>query len=521
MSRVFLISLVTAALLGGVALAGAAAEPVAGGEVKKLFAEYCAECHGEDRLGGTGPALIPQTLARKGAESVLATITQGRPQTQMAGFAEQFTADEIAALAAYVGTPLREVPEWGASQITASRVVNPDYVPVPAPIYDADPLNLFVVVETGDHHATILDGDRFEPLTRFATRYALHGGPKFTPDGRFVFFMSRDGWVTKYDLWSLQIVAEVRAGINSRNIAISGDGRHIAVANYLPHSLVILSADDLGVAKIIDIVDAKGKSSRVSAVYQAPPRSSFIVALKDIPEVWEVFYGENPPFIGFVHDYRIEGPPKLNIPFPVRKIKLDDYLDDFFFVRNYEFLIGASRNAKNGQVVDLVIGRKIADIDIAGLPHLGSGITWTWNGRPVMATPHLKDAKVSVIDITDWSVIKTLKTLGPGFFMRSHDNSPYAWTDVFFGPNRDVLHVIDKASLEIVKTLRPEPGKTAAHVEFDRDGSHAIVSIWDDDGAIVIYDSQTLEEVKRIPMRKPSGKYNVWNKITFEAGTSH
>jgi hypothetical protein len=155
------------------------------------------------------------------------------------------------------------------------------------------------------------------------------------------------------------------------------------------------------------------------------------------------------------------------------------------------------------------------------MPHLGSGISWTWNGRPVMATPHLKDAKVSVIDMTDWSVVKTLETLGPGFFMRSHDNSPYAWTDVFFGPNRDVLHVIDKATLEIVKTLRPAPGKTAAHVEFDRDGSHAIVSVWDDAGAIVIYDSQTLEEIKRIPMRKPSGKYNVWNKITFEDGTSH
>ena len=31
----------------------------------------------------------------------------------------------------------------------------------------------------------------------------------------------------------------------------------------------------------------------------------------------------------------------------------------------------------------------------------------------------------------------------------------------------------------------------------------------------------TLEEVKRLPMRKPSGKYNVWNKITFSHGTSH
>ena len=59
----------------------------------------------------------------------------------------------------------------------------------------------------------------FEPLTRFPSRFALHGGPKFSPDGRFVHFASRDGWITRYDLWGLQPVAEVRAGINSRNIA--------------------------------------------------------------------------------------------------------------------------------------------------------------------------------------------------------------------------------------------------------------------------------------------------------------
>ena len=133
----------------------------------------------------------------------------------------------------------------------------------------------------------------------------------------------------------------------------------------------------------------------------------------------------------------------------------------------------------------------------------------------------LKEGKVSIIEMTDWRVIETIETLGPGFFMRSHENTPYAWVDVFFGPNRDALHVIDKRNLEIVKTLRPEPGKTAAHVEFTRDGRYALVSLWEMDGALIVYDAATLEEVKRIPMSKPSGKYNVYNKITFSAGTSH
>ena len=105
--------------------------------------------------------------------------------------------------------------------------------------------------------------------------------------------------------------------------------------------------------------------------------------------------------------------------------------------------------------------------------------------------------------------------------MRSHENSPYAWVDVFFGPHRDAVHVIDKRTLEIVETLRPAPGKTAAHVEFTRDGRFALLSIWEMDGAIVVYDARTLEEVRRIPMVKPSGKYNVWNKIHGSEGTSH
>ena len=41
------------------------------------------------------------------------------------------------------------------------------------------------------------------------------------------------------------------------------------------------------------------------------------------------------------------------------------------------------------------------------------------------------------------------------------------------------------------------------------------------DGALIVFDAATLREVKRIPMRKPAGKYNVYNKITRSSGASH
>lgn len=459
------------------------------------YAEHCAACHGEDRLGGTGPALIPETLGR--VRGIDAVIAQGRVSTQMEGFADRLSPEAIAALVGYVTAPLDQRPDWSAEQIAASREMNADYQPADKPVFAADPLNITLVVETGDHHVSVLDGDTFEVLDRFATPFAVHGGPKFSPDGRFVYIMSRDGWVQKYDIWSLAEVGRIRAALNSRNIAISPDGRRIAVANYLPESLTILDSD-LNPLRLID-TQVGGIPSRVSAVYQAPQRHSFVLALKDAPEIWEV----------------------ATTDLSIRRIPIDEPLDDFFFSPDYRQLIGANRDGDKGVVIGLDDGHKVAELPLPGMPHLGSGITWERDGRRVMATPHLGEGVLSVIDMQDWSLVKQIKTDGPGFFLRGHATSPYVWADVFFGPHKDEMHIIDKQTLEFVRTLAPFPGQTFAHSEFTRDGSHVLVSLWEDEGAVVVYDARTLDEVKRLPMRKPSGKYNVWNKITFEDGTSH
>jgi mono/diheme cytochrome c family protein len=477
----------------------------AGGEgpdAGRLYLQHCANCHGADRLGIAGPALLPENLGRLSRVEAVQVIRDGRPATQMPPFGKHLDAAGIEALADFIFTPPAVTPVWDSESIRASHVLlhTPGSLP-DKPKFTADPLNLFMVVEAGDHHVTVLDGDSLEPVYRFASRYALHGGLKYSPDGRFVYLASRDGWISKFDIYNLTLVAEIRVGINTRNVAVSGDGRTVLAGNYLPETLVLLDAADLSLLRVIPVADSKGKASRVSAVYQAEPRASFVAALKDVPEVWEISYDKP--------DY------------PVRRIRLQRVLDDFFFNQDYTLLIGADRAQNGGQVIDLDSGRQVAELPLDGMPHLGSGIIWEYQGHPVMATPNLKQGVVTVIDMDSWKVVKQLETLGPGFFMRSHEKTPYAWTDVFFGPNKDVMHVFDKRTLEMVKTLRPEPGKTSGHVEFTRDGRYALVSLWEMDGALIVYDAATLTEVKRIPMRKPSGKYNVYNKVTRSAGTSH
>ena len=226
----------------------------AGVDAPALYTQHCASCHGPGRLGAMGPALLPESLERLRRADAIATLRDGRTATQMPAFGAILSAAEIEALADWVRTPVSPAPAWSEDDIRASRVEPFPRGSLPdapqGPVAQTDPMNLFIVVEAGDHHVSVLDGDRMERIHRFPSRYALHGGPKFTPDGRYVFFASRDGWVSKFDIWNLKVVAEVRAGLNARNAAVSSDGRYVAVANYLPGNLVIFDAD-LKLLKII------------------------------------------------------------------------------------------------------------------------------------------------------------------------------------------------------------------------------------------------------------------------------
>ena len=493
----------------------------------ELFAQHCVSCHGTGRLGAMGPALLPESLERLKRKDAVTTIRDGRTATQMPPFSAVLSAAEIDALADWIYSPVSPAPTWSAADIRASRIEH--YPPGSLPdarqgdVAKADPMNLFIVVEAGDHHVSVLDGDRMERIFRFPSRYALHGGPKFTPDGRYVFFASRDGWVSKFDIWNLKVVAEVRAGLNTRNAAVSSDGRYVAVANYLPGNLAIFDAN-LKLLKLIEGRNLKGDAaSRISAVYDAAPRKSFVVGLKDLPEIWEISYdpAAKPFHDGYVHDYKmgeaIATPGYLN----PRRTQLEEPLDDFFFTQDYTNVVGASRDG-HGKVVNLDVRRPISNLDLPGMPHLGSGISWLRDGRRVVASTNLKDARVSVIDMQTWQTVATIPTLGPGFFLRSHENSPYAWVDSMMSPTaRDTLQVIDKQSLQVVAQVRPEPGKTFAHVEFDRNGRYVIASLMEKDGALIFLDAKTFKEIKRLPASKPIGKYNLFNKIQRSEGTSH
>src|SRR5699024_3949202 len=327
---------------------------------QRLYQQHCASCHGEQRFGGTGPALLPESLGRIKRDQATDIIANGRPASQMLAFADVLDPADIDALVECLYTPADQPPDWTAQDIAAHHQMLDDTSQADdTPVHDADPMNLFVVVESGNYDVHIMDGDRFEIVSSFESHFALHGGPKFTPDGRYVYFASRDGWISKYDLHRLTMVAETRAGLNTRNLAVSSDGRWVMVGNYLPGNLVLLDARDLSLLDVIPARGQDGTDSRVSAVYTSPDRESFVVALKDTPEVWE---------FGYARGRRPDTEP--------RRIIAQDLLDDFSFTPEHRYLLATSRKAHGGQVIDMESGEVVIDIPLPGMPLMGSGIYW-------------------------------------------------------------------------------------------------------------------------------------------------
>ena len=78
-----------------------------------LYQQNCAICHGDDRLGRIGPALLPENLGRLKQDEAVSTILDGRAATQMPAFQDKLTAEQVKALVEFIYVPPAQVPVWG------------------------------------------------------------------------------------------------------------------------------------------------------------------------------------------------------------------------------------------------------------------------------------------------------------------------------------------------------------------------------------------------------------------------
>jgi len=473
-----LAALIPSATLTAMLLAATTGTQAAANEFEpaETYQQRCAECHGARRYGGYAPPLIPTTLSRKKDDALVQSILKGLPNTQMPAFGSQLDEGQARALVAL----LRETPSefsWSLADIRASRREDPTTSgKIPKEIRRE---NLVLVVERGTGSVVVLEGDRLAELDRFSVG-RIHGGIKFDRDLHQALAVTRDGTLVDYDLDKGASRTRIKVGINTRNIAVATDGEFVVAANQLPQGLVVMD----GRLRPLSVLPLPGQPS---AVYQVPGSNQFLVTLRDLPHLYFLDY------------------PDIEL----HKIELPEPFEDFVFVPGRTQLIASSRAGQRLILYDYASRKILGNIETNGLPHLFSASFFDREGVLHAAFNHMGAPRLSIIDVERFALAKEIALLGTGYFTRTHVGTPYLWID----SNTESIQLVDKKTLTLAETvLTPTPGKKAMHVEFTAPGDRAMVSVWDAEGAVVVYDANTLGEEMRIPFAMPVGKYNALNK---------
>ncbi len=360
-----------------------------------------------------------------------------------------------------------------------------------------NPQNLMIVVEKDDEKLLVIDGLTHEIIGRIHDVGFQPHTSVFSPEAAHMFIISRDGWLTKIDLKTLQPVKSINVGENSRGTAITDNGKYVAVGNYAPGNLVILDAVTMEIQKTISLtmeVNGEMVESRAGAVVEDGNR--IIVALKDTMSVWAI--DTDKPDFPVTHKFSDIGG---NVP----------ALHDAFLTPGGEYYVVASQGSKTAWVLDLATMKSVAEIETGETPHTGPGAAW---GNYIYV-PALGEGLITVIDTITWKPVKYIKTGGPGLFVRSYSKDPsypYVWADTAFGDHKDEIYVIDARVNEIVETIIPVKGESSWHPEFTYDGKFVYV-VSQSANEVEVYDANTFKLVKRIVSKTPSAISNVGLRI--------
>lgn len=442
---------------------------------EELYLANCSLCHHPQRIGKTASALLP-ALLKNFSDKVLADIIKnGLPATQMPPFSH-LSNEEISTIVAFLRKPVTVT--WREDDIKESLEITGGYA---KSIKVKDIKNLTAVVERGDNKVWVMEGDSILDKFGFSN---VHGGLKFTPDASKFFIPARDGWVGIYDV-DRGFYGRIRVCVNLRNISLSRDGSRLFAACLLPESIVAIDVKSIiknGSDPVVKVIPVKGK---ISAIYELHSKDEAIFTFKD------------KPLLGIMNTKS----------FSINYMKLRRPFDDFFIDPLDSYVIGSSRNGKLLQVYSIKDRKKIFEYPIESMPHLFSAAYWYDKGSFYFATAHIGKTYLSIWRMYDWAFLGRVDVGGSGFFVRTNSGNPYLWVD----NGSDELVLIDKGDLS-QKKIVPVKGKKMIHTEISGDGNTAYLSIYENDGSLIVYDALTLKELRRFPASLPVGKYNFVNK---------
>ena len=195
-------------------------------------------------------------------------------------------------------------------------------------------------------------------------------------------------------------------------------------------------------------------------------------------------------------------------PFPLRRIVLDDVLDDFFFDPSYRTACRSrARRPQPGRSSTSTSAARSPTFRSPGMPHLASGITFEYEGRPVLATPDLKEPVIAVIDMEDLEDDPAHRHRRPGL-LHAQPREHALCLDRRVARARTATRSRSSTSGRSRSSGRcgrrrarpPRTSSSPATADMPWSASAEM------DGALVVYDAATFTEVKRLPMVQAVGK---------------
>jgi protein NirF len=345
--------------------------------------------------------------------------------------------------------------------------------------------DLGLVVERSAGSVMLIETTRRSEIGRVAGLGDLsHASAVFSRDGRYAYVFGRDGGLSKVDLLRGRLERRVVQSGNAIGGAISQDGAVVAVANYVPGGIRLFDAatlEPLGEvptgAKVVGIADAPGnrfvfslfEKGEIWVVDAADPRRPVTTRIPDIGKQ---------PYDGFVTP---DG----------RHYIAGLYGEDGLALVDLWNVGAGARRILDGY------GRGEAPLPVYKMPHLRG---WAAAGR-YLFLPAIGRHEVLVLDRTTWKEAARIPVHGQPVFAVAQPGGRRVWVNFAF-PKNDVVQVIDTASMEVVKEIRP--GRAVLHLEFTPRGEQAWVSSRDDD-AVVVYDTASFAETARLRAANPSG----------------
>jgi len=536
----------------GITLAGVvfAALPLMAGESKmdvaKMFEKECQGCHGPNHEGGVGSSLDPKVISKKNDYMLADVILNGRAGTAMPAFKGKMNKDDSDKMVDYLlKYESRQIKNLTLADVAATHEVLQNreelYKKYLNPTDVKTVQDIVVFTERDASKVGFIDGTTNKVLSKHDSGFATHVTVVNKRIPRYVYNISRDGWVNMFDLNApgQPIIAKIRVGSDSRGLACTPDGKYVLAGNYVPGGAVLLDAMTLKPLKVYptsSVIDMDGNigSSRVASIADTPYGPYIAFALKDAGHVYIIDYSKP--------DFPIVG----DIP-GIGKILHDAFLNEGDEVGRYYMI--ASQGSDVVGIVDFKT-KALAGKVYTGpgsKPHPGQGSSWysEKHKHQLHATVNMNLGQATVWD-NEWNVIKQVKTAGGGLFVGTNEHTPYIWADNVIGgeANYNQVHLVNKETLlvdRIIKVtaegkaqlINPNNNKVISeasvgvvkdakgnvvtprllHAEPAMHGEHMYISDWTG-GRILVFDAKTGEYITKIDgLTTPTFTYSIEHRM--------